>query len=126
MLPSEAMPTTTVRKITGAVIVLTSCRKASASHFASFAASGAANPNSAPAPIATTTQNHSCETARRRRRPDGTVVCMTCSSPLDEDPAALPQRDLQPTVGAGRPAVTLAVASVVSVVSVARRPPAPA
>ena len=46
MSPSEAMPITTVTKITGAVTVLMSCRNASASHFASVAGPGATRPNS--------------------------------------------------------------------------------
>ena len=46
MSPSEAMPITTVTKITGAVTVLISCRNASASHFDFVAASGATSPNS--------------------------------------------------------------------------------
>src|ERR671915_10574 len=71
MFPSEAMPTTTVRKITGAVIVLTICRNASASHFASFAAAGATSPNNAPALMPITTQNHNC-VSTPRRRPDET------------------------------------------------------
>ena len=60
MSPSEAMPITTVTKITGAVTVLMSCRNASASHFASVAGPGATSPNTMPAAIATRTQNHSC------------------------------------------------------------------
>ena len=58
MSPSEAMPITTVTKITGAVTVLMSCRNASASHFASVAGPGATRPNTMPAAIATSTQNH--------------------------------------------------------------------
>ena len=61
MSPSEAMPITTVTKITGAVTVLISCRNASASHFASRSPDqGATSPNTMPAAIATSTQNHSC------------------------------------------------------------------
>jgi hypothetical protein len=114
MSPSDAIPTTTVRKITGAVIVFTSWRKASASHFASFAASGAASPNAAPAPIPMTTQNHNCA-ATRRRRPDGTA-CIP--APLrDSSPAASPRRDhSESNVRMPRPRFTLAVASVDSVV----------
>ena len=66
MLPSDAIPITTVRKITGAVIVFTSCRKASASHFASVAGPGAASPKTMPPVIAINTQNHSCLYAARR------------------------------------------------------------
>ena len=54
------MPITTVTKMTGAVTVLMSCRNASASHFASVAGPGATSPNTMPAAIATSTQNHSC------------------------------------------------------------------
>ena len=112
------MPITTVRKITGAVMVLTSCRKASASHLASLAASGATNPNKAPAPMATTTQNHSCASTLRRR-PDETV-CMTAPLPAKEGPGRAPTaRPPQPTVRTRQRAVTLAVASVISVVLVA-------
>src|SRR4051794_16881509 len=60
MSPSDAMPITTVTKMTGAVTVLMSCRNASASHFASVAGPGATNPKITPAAIATSTQNHSC------------------------------------------------------------------
>ena len=60
MSPSDAMPITTVTKITGAVTVLMSCRNASASHFESVAGPGATRPNTMPAAIATRTQNHSC------------------------------------------------------------------
>src|SRR3954451_12864661 len=60
MLPSDEMPITTVTKITGAVTVLISCRNASASHFESVAGPGATSPNTMPAAIATSTQNHSC------------------------------------------------------------------
>src|SRR4051794_11863932 len=60
MSPSEAMPITTVTKMTGAVTVLMSCRNASASHLASVAGPGATRPNTMPAAIATSTQNHSC------------------------------------------------------------------
>ena len=60
MSPSEAMPITTVTKITGAVTVLMSCRNASASHLDSVAGPGATRPNTIPAAIATRTQNHSC------------------------------------------------------------------
>src|SRR4051794_14661620 len=54
------MPMTTVTKITGAVRVLINCRNASASHFESVAGPGATRPNTMPAPIAISTQNHSC------------------------------------------------------------------
>src|SRR4051812_15888911 len=60
MSPSEAMPITTVTKMTGAVTVLINCRKASASHLASVAGPGATRPNTMPAAIATRTQNHNC------------------------------------------------------------------
>src|SRR5687768_6498379 len=112
MLPSEAIPMTTVRKITGAVIVLTSCRNASANHFASLAAAGATSPKTAPAAIATTTQNHNCATIRRRR-PDSTVCT---SAPLLERSRRAPSaRRSARTVSGRQPRVTLAVASVVSV-----------
>ena len=71
MLPSEAMPTTTVTKITGPVTVLMSCKKASASHFAFLAASGATSPNTTPRTIATITQNQSCLTTLRSAPPRG-------------------------------------------------------
>src|SRR3954454_1638472 len=60
MSPSEAMPMTTVTKITGAVTVLINCRNASASHFESVAGPGATRPKTMPAAIAISTQNHSC------------------------------------------------------------------
>ena len=90
-------PTTTVRKITGAVIVLTSCRKASASHFASFAWSGATSPNAVPLTIATSTQNHSCR--RKPRRGRGASVSMLLLLPRSRCLAAR-----RPTIGrrAGR------------------------
>ena len=53
------MPITTVTKITGPVTVLISWMKASASHWAFLAASGATSPNTMPAAIATMTQNQS-------------------------------------------------------------------
>jgi hypothetical protein len=59
MSPKDAMPITTVTKITGAVTVLMSCRNASASHFESVAGPGATRPKMMPAVIATSTQNHS-------------------------------------------------------------------
>lgn len=65
------MPITTVTKITGPVIALISWMKASASHLASFAASGNSSPNATPAAIATITQNHSCLSTPRRDMPDG-------------------------------------------------------
>src|SRR4051794_26076101 len=60
MSPSEAMPITTVTKMTGAVTVLISCRNASASHLEFVAGPGATRPNTMPAAIATRTQNHNC------------------------------------------------------------------
>src|SRR4051794_3979738 len=62
------MPITTVRKITGPVTVLMSWMKASASHFAFLAWSGATRPKTIPAAIATRTQTHSWPTRRRRGR----------------------------------------------------------
>ena len=59
-LPIEAMPITTVTKITGPVIAWMIWMNASASHFAFSAVSGATSPNAIPAAIASTTQNHSC------------------------------------------------------------------
>ena len=58
--PSEAIPITTVTKITGAAIVFTNCRKASASHLAFVAWSGATSPKMTPALSPIRTQNHSC------------------------------------------------------------------
>ena len=74
------MPTTTVTKMTGPVTVWISWMNASASHLASFAASGATRPKTMPAAIATSTQTHSCVTSRRRGRscaasPPGEVIC---------------------------------------------------
>jgi hypothetical protein len=54
------MPMTTVTKITGPVTALTTWMNASASQSAFFADSGATNPYTMPAAIATRTQNHSC------------------------------------------------------------------
>src|SRR4051812_49297625 len=68
MSPSEAMPITTVTKITGAVTVLISCRNASASHLESVAGPGATRPNTIPAAIATRTQNHNCLRTERSSR----------------------------------------------------------
>jgi len=59
MLPREAIPITTVMKITGPVIVWISWMNASASHLASTAGPGNASPNAMPATIATRTRNHS-------------------------------------------------------------------
>ena len=54
------MPITTVTKMTGPVIAWITWMKASASHFAFSAVSGATRPKTMPAVIATITQNHSC------------------------------------------------------------------
>ena len=59
-LPIDAMPITTVTKITGPVIAWITWMKASASHFAFSAVSGATSPKTMPAAIAITTQNQSC------------------------------------------------------------------
>ena len=59
-LPIEAMPMTTVTKITGPVMAWMIWMNASASHLASFAVSGRARPKAMPAAIAIRTQNHSC------------------------------------------------------------------
>ncbi len=76
------MPTTTVTKITGPVIVWMSWMKASASHFASFAESGATSPKTMPPAIATSTRNHSCVYSRRRGRSLAGAV-MSPSHPRD-------------------------------------------
>jgi hypothetical protein len=57
MLPIDAMPIRTVTKITGPVMAW---MNASASHFAFSAVSGATSPNTMPAAMAISTQNHSC------------------------------------------------------------------
>jgi hypothetical protein len=64
-LPSDAIPTTTVTKITGPVMVWMSWMNASASHLASFAGSGATRPKTMPAAIAISTQIHRCVYQRR-------------------------------------------------------------
>ena len=58
-LPIDAIPTTTVTKMTGPVIAWMIWMKASASHFAFSAVSGATMPKRMPAAIAIRTQNHS-------------------------------------------------------------------
>ena len=68
MLPSDAMPTTTVTKMTGPVTVLISWMNASASHSVSLAMLGATRPSTMPAAIATSTQNQSWVHSRRLRR----------------------------------------------------------
>jgi hypothetical protein len=55
MSPSEAMPITTVTKMTGPVAALISWMKASASHWALSACSSNSSPNRIPATIAITT-----------------------------------------------------------------------
>jgi hypothetical protein len=59
-LPIDAMPITTVTKMTGPVIAWITWMNASASHFACSAVSGATSPKRMPAAIAITTQNQSC------------------------------------------------------------------
>jgi hypothetical protein len=60
MSPSEAIPITTVTKMTGPVTALISWMNASASHCAFSAASPATRPKMIPATIATKTHAHSC------------------------------------------------------------------
>src|SRR4051812_4356032 len=90
-LPSDAMPITTVTKITGAVTVLMSWMKASASHFAFLALSGATRPKTTPAAIATSTQNQSWVASRRWRGlvPSGAAAAVA-------DIEALPSREAHP------------------------------
>ena len=59
-LPIEAIPITIVTKMTGPVIAWITWMKASASHFAFIAVSGATSPKTMPAAIAISTQNQSC------------------------------------------------------------------
>ena len=59
-LPIDAIPMTTVTKMTGPVIAWITWMNASASHFALTAVSGATSPNRMPAAIAISTQNQSC------------------------------------------------------------------
>ena len=68
-LPIEAMPTITVQKMTGAVIILISWMKMSGRNFRSEAKSGATRPTTTPAVMPTTTQNHSWVQTPRRLEP---------------------------------------------------------
>src|SRR3954447_21272497 len=84
------MPITTVTKITGPVTVLMSWMKASASHFAFLAWSGATRPKTIPAAIATMTQTQSWPTRRRRGRvPSGASAAV---ADIEAPPVKLARR----------------------------------
>src|SRR3954451_15733578 len=97
MLPSEAMPITTVTKMTGPVTVLMTWMKASASHLAFLAVSGATRPNTIPAAIAMRPQNHSWPITRRRGWPpsDARVALLDIEAP----PKARPRRGRRGVTG---------------------------
>src|SRR5882724_9103381 len=59
MLSMPAIPTTTVQKMSGAIVILTSLMKPSASGLSSTATSGATKPITTPIAIATSTRKYS-------------------------------------------------------------------